>query len=138
MAAHSGQRRDPAGAGGRLSGLADFLLGFQTTAEPGVLKFGPQPYEGIESVLLQEFPAYTRETLADADWLGLERILDYRRASTAIELFNSGEKGFEVLSKRPDLMTMLLDMARAQGGADVSQGALTKALEHQRKAKGHG
>ena len=38
-------------------------------------RWGPQPYEGRLSVLLQEFPAYTVEALEAADWPTLEAIL---------------------------------------------------------------
>ena len=68
------------------------------------------------SVLLQEFPAYTPETLEQADWLRLEKILDYRRAKLSIDLFNGGGKGLEQLAKREDLTAILLEMGRAQAG----------------------
>ncbi len=72
------------------------------------------------SVLLQEFPAYTVETLLQADILALEQIIDFRRARTAIDLFNSGRQGAEQLGKRPDLTALLLEIAKAQdGGAEL-------------------
>lgn len=82
-------------------------------------RWGPQPYEGRLSVLLQEFPGYTVESLERADWLALEAILDYRRAQEAIRLFNGGAAGFEELSKREDLTGILLELGRAQAGPGV-------------------
>lgn len=103
------------------------MLGYRTTAEPDVQRWGPQPYEGRLSVLLQEFPAYTVAELERADWLTLSRILDYRRAQDAIRLFNGGAKGFEELSKREDLTTILLELGRAQAGQDVELGQMLAA-----------
>lgn len=79
-------------------------------------RWGPQPPEGVLSVLLQEFPSYTVSELLEEDWLILEQILDYRRARYAVELFNGGERGFEQLQQRADLLELLLEMGRAQGG----------------------
>jgi len=92
-----------------------------------VLRWGPQPPEGVLSVLLQEFPAYTVSGLLREDWLTLERILDYRRARLAIDLFNGGQRGQAELAERDDLMGLLLEMGRAQNGdgytvADVMAG----------------
>lgn len=116
MAAHCCQGGDACSAGGRIEALADHLLGYRTTAEPDVERRGPQPPEGILSVLLQEFPAYTLRELLDEDWLTLEQILDYRRAKLAIDLFNGGEQGLAELAKREDLTAILLEMGRAQAG----------------------
>lgn len=41
-------------------------------------------------------------------------IVEYRRARTAIDLFNSGRDGAEQLGKRPDLTNLLLEIAKAQ------------------------
>lgn len=94
-------------------------------------RWGPQPPEGVLSVLLQEFPAYTVETLEAADWLKLERILDYRRAQYAVELFNGGERGFEQLQKRHDLLDLLLELGRAQGGPATTLDDVLGALREQ-------
>lgn len=82
-------------------------------------------------MLLQEFPSYTVETLLEADWLELERILDYRRARLAIDLFNQGEKGFEQLSEREDLLALLLELGRAQDSNATLDGVY-RALKEQR------
>jgi hypothetical protein len=71
-------------------------------------------------VLLQEFPAYTLETLRAADATTLLAILDERRASLALRLFNGGSEGRKQLAERPDLMDHLLAIARAQQGAGIS------------------
>lgn len=94
-------------------------------------RWGPQPPEGVLSLLLQEFPAYTVETLEAADWLKLERILDYRRAQYAVELFNGGERGFEQLQKRHDLLDLLLELGRAQGGPATTLDDVLGALREQ-------
>ncbi len=80
---------------------------------------GPQPPEGVLSVLLQEFPGYTLEGLLAADYRALISILDYRRAQVAIDLFNGGRHGIEQLQKRPDLCEILLEMGRAQAGTNA-------------------
>lgn len=67
-------------------------------------------------MLLKEFPAYTVEEIERADYRKLVAILDYRRAETAIDLFNGGRAGLEQLEKRPDLAAILLEMGRAQAG----------------------
>lgn len=126
---------DASSAGKRLERLADHLLGYRTTAEPEVLKRGPQPREGVLSVLLQEFPAYTLGQLLAEDSLALEQILDYRRARLAIDLFNQGKQGFEQLAAREDLMAILLELGRAQGGPDVTLDNVYDALRSQRPEK---
>jgi len=120
VAADRREGRDGERTKKRLTALADFWLGYETSAAPGVVRKGPQPIEGIESVLLQEFPSYTLEALRAADWLALERILDYRRAQAAIDLFNDGSKGLAALRERPDLTAILLEMGRAQAGAGLT------------------
>lgn len=70
--------------------------------------------------MLQEFPAYTVEGLLAADWRQLMAILDYRRAHAAIDLLNSGSRGFEELRKRPDLAELLVEMGRAQSGGGLT------------------
>ncbi len=72
------------------------------------------------SALLQEFPAYTLESLLEADYRALIAILDYRRAQVAIDLFNGGRHGLEQLQKRADLCEILLEMGRAQSGAGLT------------------
>lgn len=131
MAPDGCQGRDAERTKKRIEALADHLLGYRTTAEPDVERRGPRPPEGLLSVLLQEFPAYTLETLKEADWGELEKILDYRRARLAIDLFNGGEKGFEELAKREDLTSILLEMGRAQGGdgLTIEQMLANKAAE---------
>jgi len=96
-----------------------------------VQRWGPQPYEGRLSVLLQEFPAYTVEALEAADWPTLEAILDYRRGLHAIRLFNDGDRGFEQLQKRPDLLDLLLEMGRSQGGPATTLDDVLGALREQ-------
>lgn len=61
------------------------------------------------------------------------KILDYRRASYAVELFNGGELGFEQLSKRPDLTELLLELARAQQGAGATLDGVFADLRAQRQ-----
>lgn len=87
------------------------------------------------SVLLQEFPAYRVSELLREDWLVLEQILDYRRAQHAVELFNAGERGFEQLQKRPDLLDLLLELGRAQGGPAATLDDVLGALR-ERQPKG--
>jgi len=127
--------RDRAAAKKRLEALADHILGYRTTAEPDVQRWGPQPTEGVLSVLLQEFPAYRVSELLAEDWLVLEQILDYRRAQHAVELFNAGERGFEQLQKRPDLLDLLLELGRAQGGPATTLDDVIGALR-ERQPKG--
>lgn len=83
------------------------------------------------SALLLEFPAYTLETLERADLPTLLAILDYRRAQEAIRLFNDGERGFEQLQKRPDLLDLLLELGRAQGGPATTLDDVLGALREQ-------
>lgn len=94
-------------------------------------RWGPQPYEAALSTLLQEFPAYTLETLERANLPTLLAILDYRRAQEAIRLFNDGERGFEQLQKRPDLLDLLLELGRAQGGPATTLDDVLGALREQ-------
>lgn len=101
-----------------------------------MLRWGPQPPEGMLSVLLHEFPAYTLEALLEADMLALERIIDFRRASTAIDLFNGGDRGREQLAKREDLMALLLEMGRAQNGDGYTLADVMTGLEQARPEKG--
>lgn len=105
----------------RLEGLADWILGYRLTADITQLHHGPQPHAAMVGVLLQEFPAYTLETLRDADITMLLAILDARRARLAVDLFNDGRHGRAQLAERPDLMDLLLEMARAQQGAHITQ-----------------
>lgn len=95
------------------------------------MKRGPQPPEGLLSGLLQEFPAYTVETLLAADWLTLERILDYRHARLAIDLFNGGPQGVEQLGNRPDLTDLLLELGKAQAGEQTRLQDVYGALKAQ-------
>ena len=101
-----------------------------------MLRWGPQPRAGVYSVLLHEFPAYTLEELKQANYRELIEVLDYRRARLAIDLFNGGEKGFEELAGRPDLMQLLLEMGRAQAGVEIGEAGLSMALARQKKARG--
>lgn len=100
-----------------------------------MLRWGPQPAEGVLSVLLQEFPAYTVSELLREDWLILERILDYRRARLAIDLFNGGQRGRAELAERDDLMALLLDMGRAQNGDGYTVADVMAGLEQARPEK---
>ena len=86
--------------------------------------------------MLQEFPAYTVEALLEADWLTLERILDYRRARVAVDLFNEGDRGREQLAQREDLMSLLLEMGRAQNGDSYTLADVMTGLEQARPEKG--
>lgn len=54
--------------------------------------------------------------MRQADITTLLAILDTRRATLAIELFNEGPSGRQRLADRPDLVAILLEMARAQQG----------------------
>lgn len=72
-------------------------------------------------MLLQEFPAYTLETLLQADATTLLAIMDARRVRLGVDLFNQGRKGREQLAERPDIMDLLLEMARAQQGNHVTE-----------------
>jgi hypothetical protein len=42
-------------------------------------------------------------------------ILDYRNAKYAVELMGQGSKGFDELTKHPELGGLLMRMLRAQG-----------------------
>lgn len=95
-------------------------------------RWGPQPQEVFESILLQEFPAYTLEELRQADYQSLARIVDYRRARLAIDLFNGGRQGAEQLGKRPDLTALLLEMGKAQGGQQTTIDDVYGTLKAQR------
>jgi hypothetical protein len=53
------------------------------------------------------------------DWMLVRRVLDYRNAQAARDLFNAGPKGFEQLAKSPGLVTLMLEMTRAQTGNDA-------------------
>lgn len=99
-------------------------------------RWGPQPPEGVLSVLLQEFPSYTVSELLEEDWLILEQILDYRRARYAVELFNGGERGFEQLQQRPDLLDLLLELGQAQGGLATTLEDVLGALREQQPKGG--
>lgn len=65
----------------------------------------------------------------------MEKVLDYRRAVLARDLLNEGERGYEQLQKRPDLLELLLALSRAQNGADVTMEQLTAQLA-ERAAEG--
>lgn len=87
------------------------------------------------SVLLQEFPAYTVSGLLREDWLILEQIMDYRRARLAIDMFNGGERGRGQLAERDDLMSLLLEMGRAQNGDGYTVADVMAGLEQARPEK---
>lgn len=136
MAARGREGRNGRRPKKRIEALADHILGYRTTAEPEVQRWGPQPPEGVLSVLLQEFPSYRVGDLLAEDWLVLEQILDYRRARYAVELFNGGERGFEQLQQRPDLLDLLLELGQAQGGPATTLEDVLGALREQQPKGG--
>ena len=90
-------------------------------------RYGPQPPEGVLSVVCQEFGCLPSQAQAE-DWHDVEKVMDYRRAILARDLINDGGRGFEQLQKRPDLLQLLLDISRAQTGSDMSMHDLMTAL----------
>lgn len=54
--------------------------------------------------------------------------MGYRQARAAVDLFNQGEEGFEELSKRADLLDVLLEMGRAQVGPDLTQEEMLRGM----------
>lgn len=48
------------------------------------------------------------------------RVIEYRAARRAVELFNQGAKGLEQMVKAPVLAAVLRDMMRAQESANMS------------------
>lgn len=58
----------------------------------------------------------------------MQAILDYRAAKVAIETFNQGARGIEVLEKAPELQQILLEMHRAQANADVTMADIMETM----------
>ena len=79
------------------------------------MKHGPQPFEGVVSVICEAFGCTPAEALRQ-DWPLVEAVLDYRAAERAAALLAS-EGGDELLAQQPALQRLLLDMRRAQNQA---------------------
>ncbi len=62
----------------------------------------------------------------------MRRVLEYRLANVAVEAFNSGRKGIDIMDKHPELLDMLLQMHRAQGG-----GASPDSVLQSMQLRGH-
>jgi hypothetical protein len=87
----------------------------------GEVKRGPQPYEGIVSVVCEAFGIAPLEAERQ-DWGLVKAILDYRNAKWAVESFNDLEHGQAIMQRNPHLMELLRDMVRAQlGSADEEE-----------------
>lgn len=65
----------------------------------------------------QQDPALVRE------------VLEYRLAKAAIEAFNSGRRGIQVMQANPAMQELLLELHRAQTGTAMSNGDLIEDME---------
>lgn len=61
------------------------------------------------------------------DWALVQAILDYRNAKAAVEMM-ADQKGREELAKHPDLGNLLVEMHRAQGGAQTVEDIVRERL----------
>lgn len=124
--AHDGAARGN-GAGGekRLEALADHFLGYSLTSDPGVVRMGPQPPEGLLSVICESFGCTPSQALAE-DWDTVHRVLEYRAAAAAVETFTQRDRAGAVarLQQHPGLLEMLARMQRAQTGRPLHGGDL--------------
>lgn len=111
----------------RLGELADHLIGYRTTAEPDLLQFGPQPYEGLVSEVCTAFGICPCHAETE-NYPLITAILDYRNAKHAIELMNRGGDGFDQLAKHPYLGELLLRMLKAQDVVMESPGEAIAAV----------
>lgn len=58
------------------------------------------------------------------DWALVRRILDYRNARTAVDVFNQGRKGVETMQRYPVLAQILVEMHRAQDATATAEGLI--------------
>jgi hypothetical protein len=103
------------------------LLGYSTSEEPSIVRWGPQPWEGYISDVCVMFgigPVEALDAITKAPNL-VDAIADYRAARRAVEEFSADGKenkarAFAVLEKNPGLVRIIGMMHRAQAGAKVS------------------
>ena len=94
-----------------------------------MVHWGPQPYEAYLSEVCEAFGCLPDEAERQDQAL-VRAILDYRNAKHAIELFNQGDRGAQALQKHPQLLALLVEMHRAQGGtADKVEDVLVNVTE---------
>lgn len=61
----------------------------------------------------------------------VQAVLDYRGVKQAVDWLNSGRQGAEQLQKHPELATLLVEIHRAQMGANVTLDAIIAAQPEQ-------
>lgn len=83
------------------------------------VRWGPQPYEGYLSVVCEAFGC-TPDIAERQHQPTVHRILEYRAARQAVDLFNGSPETRKILSQRPELQQLLIDMHRAQSGAEMT------------------
>lgn len=88
-----------------------------------MIEWGPQPYEGIISVICEAFHISPAEAERQ-EWPLVEAVLDYRSAEQAKDIFNGKDKklAFDLLTKNPHLLRILSRMNRAQRGLPLDGG----------------
>lgn len=110
--------------------MADYLFGFGTTAAPGKILYGPQPYEALVSEVCTTFGCVPSVAVQE-DVALVRAVIDYRNAQAARDWLNEGEKGFEELAKHPQVLSLLLDMTRAQQGQDLTMAQMLALYRRQ-------
>ena len=127
------QRRNGNRGKKRFERLADHLLGYRLTGSPEVVRYGPQPIEGILSEASASFGGALPRggALNDQDILEITSILDYRAAKEAVRIFRDSkgkqerESAFNTFKEHPELLEVVGKMSRAQKGLKVRASART-------------
>ena len=72
------------------------------------------------------------------DWTLVRRIMDYRNAGVAVELFNAGGKAWGQMQKHPELGDLMLEMLSAQTGQAVTEADLERSMQAMVETEGDG
>ena len=106
-------RRNPKKRRRRLAALGKYVLGYETTAAPGVKRYGPQPYEALLSEVCDAFGVdiFTAERTIRERYAELMGILDYRNLRAAIRLMNEQtESAAAALAAQPELQALVKEV----------------------------
>ncbi len=94
-------------------------------------RYGPQPYEGILSVVCDAFHC-APDVAERQSWRTVKAILDYRLAEAAVRAFNDADAGMETMKQCPQFAQILAEMQRAAG----DDGATEEAMRAEMSARG--
>lgn len=115
--------RNPKKRRRRLAALGKYILGYETTAEPGTKRYGPQPWEALVSEICDAFtttPDVAERLLQDRYDL-VTGILDYRNLRGALRIMNDTTDPMErakALGAHPELGQLIKEIQDAQDAGD--------------------